>query len=148
MRKVEIKGKRRNVERGVSSLGNFSRTMPALARAQRVTERASRFGFDWPTSEPVWDKVHEELSELKTAVSSGDKSRVREEMGDLLFSLVNLSRFFELEAEETLSRSVDRFLKRFRHIETTIRERGKSLTGASLEEMDLLWEEAKRMERK
>ncbi|TAK04517.1 hypothetical protein EPO44_06645 [bacterium] len=148
MKKVEIKGKRRNVGRGVSSLGNFSRTMPALARAQRVTERASRFGFDWPTAEPVWGKIQEELGELKTAASSGDKSRVREEIGDLLFSLVNLSRFFDLEAEEALSQSVDRFLKRFRHIETTIRERGKSLTEASLEEMDLLWEEAKRMERK
>ncbi len=122
--------------------------MPALARAQRVTERASYFGFDWPEAEPVWDKIEEELNELKTAVASGDKNRVREEIGDLLFSLVNLSRFLDLEAEEALSRSVERFLKRFRHIETTIRERRKTLTEASLEEMDLLWEEAKRMERK
>lgn len=126
----------------------FPKSMPALARAQRVTERASRFGFDWPNAEPVWSKIEEELNELKTAVSSGEKSRVKEEMGDLLFSLVNLSRFYDLEAEEALSRSVDRFLKRFSHIETKVRERGKTLTGTSLEEMDLLWEEAKKMARK
>ena len=77
--------------------------------------------------------------------SSGDEGRVKEEMGDLLFSLVNLSRFLEFEAEEALSQTIDRFLKRFSHIETKIRERGKTLAEASLEEMDLLWEEAKRM---
>ena len=148
MKKAKIKAKQRDAKDIASSLGKFSKTMPALARAQRVTERASYFGFDWPTSEPVWGKIKEELNELKTAVASGDKSHVKEEMGDLLFSLVNLSRFLDLQAEEALCRSVGRFLKRFHHIETTIRERGKSLTEASLEEMDALWEEAKRMERK
>ena len=148
MKKVKIKAKQRGAIRAVSSLGNSPRTMPALTRAQRVTERASSFGFDWPTPEPVWGKIEEELNELKTAVSFGDKNRVREEMGDLLFSLVNLSRFLDLEAEEALCQSVERFLKRFHHIETSVRERGKSLTEASLEEMDALWEEAKKMERK
>lgn len=148
MKKVKTKAKQRGIGKSVSSLGRFSKTMPALARAQRVTERASQFGFDWASPEPVWGKIEEELSELKTAVSSGDKSRVREEMGDLFFSLVNLSRFLDLEAEESLSRSTDRFLKRFHHIEKTFGERGKSLTGASLEEMDALWEEAKKMERR
>lgn len=121
--------------------------MPALARAQRVTERASYLGFDWPGPDQVWDKIEEELSELKTAVSTGDKNRVREEMGDLLFSLVNLSRFLDLEAEEAIAQTVDRFLKRFAHIETRIRDQGKTLAEASLEEMDSLWEEAKRIER-
>ncbi len=145
MKKVKTKRKRQDAVRGGSSLGTFSRKVPALARAQRVTEKASHFGFDWAGPEPVWGKIEEELSELKSAVASGDKSRVKEEMGDLLFSLVNLSRFLELEAEEALSQSTDRFLKRFSHIETKIRERGKTLGEASLEEMDLLWEEAKRM---
>lgn len=130
-----------------SALGEVPRTMPALARAQRVTERASNVGFDWPGPEPVWNKVEEELSELKTVLSSGDKNRVKEEIGDLLFSLVNLCRFFDIEAEETLSETVDRFLKRFAHIETRIRERGKTLAESSLEEMDSLWEEAKKKER-
>lgn len=147
MKKVKTKTKQRGAGKNTSSLGNFSKTLPALARAQRVTERASHFGFDWPTPEPVWGKIEEELSELKTAVASGDKSRVKEEMGDLLFSLVNLSRFLDLEAEEALSQGIDRFLRRFHHIEITMRERGKSLTGASLEEMGALWEKAKKMER-
>ncbi|MBI2350520.1 MAG: hypothetical protein HYV00_03395 [Deltaproteobacteria bacterium] len=145
MKKVKTKRKQQDAVRGGSSLGTFSRKVPALARAQRVAEKASDFGFDWAGPEPVWGKIEEELSELKSAVASGDKSRVKEEMGDLLFSLVNLSRFLELEAEESLSQSTDRFLKRFSHVETKIRERGKTLSEASLEEMDLLWEEAKRM---
>lgn len=145
VKKVKTKRKQQDAVRGGSSLGTFSRKVPALARAQRVTERASHFGFDWPEPGPVWGKIEEELSELKSAVASGDEGRVKEEMGDLLFSLVNLSRFLELEAEEALSQTIDRFLKRFSHIETKIRERGKTLTEASLEEMDLLWEEAKRM---
>ena len=147
MKKVKIKAKHRDAGRTVSSLGKFPRTLPALARAQRVTERASQFGFDWPSPEPVWGKIEEELSELKTAVASGDEGRVKEEMGDLLFSLVNLSRFLKLEAEEALSQGVNRFLKRFHHIEKTFDERGKTLTEASLEEMDALWDEAKKMER-
>ncbi|MGH7773179.1 MAG: MazG nucleotide pyrophosphohydrolase domain-containing protein [Candidatus Binatia bacterium] len=129
------------------SLGNVPRTMPALARAQRVTERASHFGFDWPSAEQVWDKIEEELNELKGAVSSNDKSRIGEEMGDLLFSLVNLSRFLGVEAEDILTKTADRFINRFAHIETRIRERGKTLADASLEEMDSLWEEAKKKER-
>lgn len=148
MKKVKSKAKQPDAGGTISSLGEFPKTMPALARAQRITERASRFGFDWPNVEPVWSKIEEELNELKTAVSSGEKSRVKEEMGDLLFSLVNLSRFLDLEAEEALSRSVDRFLKRFGHIETRVREKGKSLSETSLEEMNVLWEEAKKMERK
>ena len=113
-----------------------------------MTEEASRLGFDWPSVEPVWNKIEEELRELKEAVSSGDKKRIREEMGDLFFSLVNLSRFLDLEAEETLRRATDRFLKRFKHIEARLGEGGKTTAESTLEEMDSLWEEAKRLERK
>lgn len=148
MKKVNTRAKRRGANRTTSSLGGFPKTLPALARAQRVTERASRLGFDWPTPEPVWGKIEEELNELKSAVSSGVSVRVKEEMGDLLFSLVNLARFLNLEAEEALDQSAERFLRRFSHIETSIRERGKTLSEASLEEMDALWEEAKKMARK
>ena len=147
MKQTKRKPKQRRDSKPTSSLGEFPRTMPALARAQRVTEKASYFGFDWPGPEQVWDKVAEELTELKSAVASGDKDRTREEMGDLFFSLVNLSRFLDLQAEEALSQTIDRFLQRFAHIERRIRERGKTLAGASLEEMDSLWEEAKETER-
>lgn len=143
----KVKTKKRAAGRPISSLEKSPKTMAALARAQRITERASHVGFDWPSPEPVWGKIEEELSELKTAIASGDRKNVKEEMGDLIFSLVNLSRFLGLEAEEALSQSVDRFLKRFHHIEKTLGEREKTPAGASLEEMDALWEEAKKMER-
>ena len=124
----------------------FPKSMPSLARAQRVTEWASGFGFDWPAAEPVWKKVEEEWHELKTAVSSGDKQRIGEEMGDLFLSLVNLSRFLNVEAEDALSEGVDRFLRRFAYVEKKIQGQGRTLSEATLEEMDAFWEEAKRTE--
>lgn len=144
---AEIKAQERKAIGVTSSLGELPRAMPALARAQRAGERASYIGFDWPGPEQVWDKIEEEWSELKTALSSGDKGRVGAEMGDLFFSLVNLSRFLEVEAEEVLAQTVDRFYKRFGHIEAKIRERGKTVAEATLGEMDALWEEAKKIER-
>ncbi|HKA33594.1 MAG TPA: MazG nucleotide pyrophosphohydrolase domain-containing protein [Candidatus Binatia bacterium] len=126
---------------------SFPKSLPALARAQRVTEWASTLGFDWPESGPVWKKVEEEMDELKKAASSGDRRRVSEEMGDLLLSLVNLSRFLEVEAEDSLGDAVERFLRRFAHVEARIEGQGRKLRDASLEEMDRFWEEAKRMER-
>jgi MazG family protein len=125
----------------------FPKSMPSLARAQRVTAWASEFGFDWPAVEPVWKKVEEELAELKAAVLSKDTDRVGEEMGDLLLSLVNLSRFLNVEAEDALSGAVDRFRRRFAYVERKIQEQGRTLSEATLDEMDAFWEEAKGMER-
>lgn len=143
---VKAKAEKNRARKSTSALGDLPRAMPALARAQTLTERASLLGFDWPKVEQVWGKLEEELAELKTAVSSGDKGHTSEEMGDVLFSLVNLCRFTNLNAEDALARCVDRFLKRFAHIETRIREKGKTLAETSLDEMDSLWEEAKKME--
>jgi uncharacterized protein YabN with tetrapyrrole methylase and pyrophosphatase domain len=126
----------------------FPKSMPALARAQRVTEWASTLGFDWPQIAPVWKKVEEEIEELKTAAASGDPVRTEAELGDILFSIVNLSRFLHVEAEGALGAAVERFLRRFAHVEARIEEQGKKLGDATLEEMDLYWEEAKRLERK
>lgn len=123
------------------------KAMPALARAQRVTERAAEFGFDWPAPEEAWKKVEEELGELKKALRSDRTGRAKEEMGDLLFSLVNICRFLDIEAEEALSQTAHRFLSRFAHIETRLREQGKTLADSSLKEMDSLWDEAKKLER-
>ena len=125
----------------------FPKSMPSLARAQRVTEWASGFGFDWPSVEPVWKKVEEEWRELKAAVSSEDNQRIGEEMGDLLLSLANLSRFLNVEAEDALSEGVDRFLRRFAYVESKIGDQGRTLSEATLAEMDRFWEEAKRAER-
>ena len=125
----------------------LSKFMPALARAQRVTEDASKVGFDWPEVEPVMKKLDEELNELKSAMASGNKARIRAEMGDVLLSLVNLSRFLNVEAEDALSEAAERFLRRFAYVETKIQEQGRTLSEATLEEMDAFWEEAKRAER-
>ncbi|HET8564232.1 MAG TPA: nucleoside triphosphate pyrophosphohydrolase [Candidatus Binatia bacterium] len=143
----QIKAKEKEERQAKSSLGDLPKAMPALARAQRITERASHVGFDWPNAEPVWQKIEEELAELKSASSSGNKRRIEEEMGDLLFSLVNLSRFFGIEAEDTLGGTVERFIRRFSYIEDKLREAGKSLATSSLEEMDALWDQAKKLER-
>jgi uncharacterized protein YabN with tetrapyrrole methylase and pyrophosphatase domain len=122
--------------------------MPALARAQTITERASQVGFDWANIDPVWEKVDEELAELKTAYATGNRNRTGEELGDLFFTLVNLSRFLGLQSEDLLNRATERFMKRFRYIETQLREAGKSPMASSLEVMDRLWLEAKQLEEK
>ena len=130
-----------------SALGNLPRSMPALARAQTITERASQVGFDWPDIAPVWHKVEEELAELKTACSSGDKQRTAEELGDLFFSLVNLSRFLAVRSEDVLAQATERFIKRFNYVESRLQDEGKSLAASSLKIMDRLWDEAKARER-
>lgn len=144
--RLEIKAREKRGGETKSALGNVPKAMPALARAQSVTRRASHLGFDWPSIEPVWGKVEEEIAELKNASASGDKTRAGEELGDLLFSLVNLARFLDLEAEDALAQTVERFTRRFHYIEGKLSETGKRLDQSSLEEMDKLWEEAKKIE--
>ncbi len=145
--RLRIKAGEKKADDGKSALGNVPKAMPALARAQRITERASHLGFDWPDVGPVWQKVEEEIQELKAASLSRDKSRIGEEMGDLFFSLVNLSRFLDLQAEELLAQTIDRFTRRFHHIEAKLKEQNRSFDQASLEDMDALWDEAKELER-
>lgn len=144
--RLQIKANERKDGESKSALGNVPKAMPALARAQSITRRAAHLGFDWPDIEPVWGKVEEEIRELKNAAASGDKARSGEELGDLLFSLVNLARFLDVEAEEILAQTIDRFTRRFHHIETKLRKANKSFDQSSLEEMDRFWEEAKRLE--
>jgi len=146
--KQRLKIKAKEKDGSGSSLGDIPQAMPALARAQRITERASQLGFDWPDIEPVWKKVEEEIQELKAAALTGDKIRSGEEMGDLLLSLVNLARFFDLQAEDVLAKSIDKFTRRFNYIEIGLKKTNRSLGAASLQEMDTLWDEAKELERK
>jgi len=144
---AELKARERGSDEPQSALGSLPKSMPALARAQAVTERASRVGFDWPSVDPVWEKVEEELRELKTACASGSRERMREEMGDLLFSLVNLARFLDVSAEDALSRTIERFFARFNYIESKLHESGKTPAASSIDEMERLWQEAKRIEK-
>jgi len=143
MKAAEKRGK---APQAVSVVSNVPRAMPALARAQRVGDKAAAVGFDWGEVEPVWKKIYEELRELKEATNEGEVGRIRDELGDVLFSLVNLSRFYKVQAEEALGETIGRFQKRFAHIEKRLSEQGKAPENASLAEMDALWDEAKQEE--
>ena len=142
--KVKALEKPANGAQGHSLFTSVPRAMPALARAQRIGDKAAGVGFDWPDAEPVWAKVEEELGELREAAATGRADRVEAELGDLLFSVVNLSRFLKVQAEEALEGTIGRFQKRFAHIERALAARGKTVGEASFEEMDGLWEEAKK----
>ena len=129
---------------GKSVLEGVPRELPALARAERLTEKASRIGFDWPDVRGARAKVDEELAELDEAVAGGDRRRMEEELGDVLFALANVARKLSIPPEEALRGSVDRFVARFQYIEEQLEHRGIPHAGASLEEMEALWLEAKR----
>ncbi len=142
--KVKALEKSSDGAQGHSLFTSVPRAMPALARAQRVGDKAAGVGFDWPDVEPVWRKVEEELEELREAAGTGEaQHRVEAELGDLLFSVVNLSRFLNVQAEEALAGTIERFHGRFAHIERELAARGKTVSEASFEEMDALWEQAK-----
>lgn len=133
-------------------LGGVARSLPALTRAQRVGEKVSRVGFDWPDARGSRGKVAEELGELDAAIASGDKDRVEAELGDVLFALVNLSRHVEIDAEGALRRTIDKFTRRFDHVESRVRAvhggwpASRADDRLTLEELDGYWDEAKRAE--
>jgi tetrapyrrole methylase family protein / MazG family protein len=129
-----------------SALAGVPNHLPALLHAQKITEKASRVGFDWDHVDPVFGKVLEELKELEETLFSGDQERMEAELGDLLFAIVNLGRFLSINPEDALRKTIARFMKRFAHIENTLRACGKGLQETTLEEMDLLWQEAKQAE--
>lgn len=138
-----------------SIFDGMPKALPALQRAGRVQEKASKVGFDWERREDVWKKVHEEVGEFHEATEDAIKSgttdagamaKVEEEFGDLLFALVNVARFVDVHPEEALHRTVDKFIRRFRHIEKRLKDVGKSFEEVDLEIMDGFWEEAKRLE--
>lgn len=137
--------KRDEGKRG-GALAGVPRSMPALARAYRLTRKAARVGFDWPDVPAVRSKVAEELGELDAASASGHESHIDHELGDLLFAVVNWGRKLGLDAEESLRHANARFEERFAFIEEQLAVRGKTATESTLEEMDRLWEEAKRAE--
>ncbi len=141
------KGPRPDPIEGPSLLDGIPEHLPSLSRAYRITQRVSRAGFDWPDRTGVLKKMEEEMEELRSALSSGHRGKIQEEMGDLLFVLVNLARFLRIDPEKALKKTIRKFIWRFRYIETTLLKRGKSLGQSNLSEMDGLWEEAKRKRR-
>lgn len=126
-----------------SALDGVPLQLPALLQAHRLQEKASLVGFDWADLPPVIEKVEEEWGELRQAYSQGDRSEMERELGDLLFSVVNLARFLKLSAEDALRKANRRFTQRFHYLEQRLKEEGKDWKETSLAEMDALWEEAK-----
>ena len=126
-----------------SVLSGVPRSLPALVKANRIQDKVAGVGFDWEAPEQVWNKVKEELQEFQDEVNTGNQSRMENEFGDVLFSLVNYARFLGLNPENALERTNKKFTKRFQYLETKAKSTNKSLKEMSLEEMDVFWEEAK-----
>lgn len=124
-------------------LGGIPTALPALTRAFKLTAKAAKVGFDWPEVEQVIEKIHEELEEVKEASSGGVRDRIEDEIGDLLFSVTNLARHYGIDPERALRRTNAKFERRFAAVEKGLEQQGRALDGASLEEMEALWVQAK-----
>ena len=128
-------------------LDGVTQGLPALLRAYKLQSKAAKVGFDWPDVKGVWDKVQEELAELQEALASGDRAAAENELGDLLFALVNYARHQKIEPEVALNGTNNRFAKRFAHVESCVEASGKAWQDFSLDELDQFWDEAKRLEK-
>ncbi|MGO4705239.1 nucleoside triphosphate pyrophosphohydrolase [Microvirga sp. 2MCAF38] len=129
-------------------LGGIPTPLPALTRAQKLTTKAAKVGFDWPETKQVVDKIHEELEEVREAAESGIRDRIEDEIGDLLFAVTNLARHHDIDPEAALRRTNAKFERRFSAIEAALAKANRTLDEASLEEMERLWVEAKLQDRK
>jgi XTP/dITP diphosphohydrolase len=135
--KLKLKEGKKSVLEGVP------RSLPALVKANRIQDKVAGVGFDWEEPQQVFEKLQEELDELRQEVRSGDKSKVEQEFGDVLFSMINYARFLGVDPENALERTNKKFIKRFQYLEQKSKEIGRSLKDMTLEEMDVFWEEAK-----
>jgi len=132
-----------------SVLEGVPKSLPAMVKANRIQEKARGIGFDWDKQEQVWDKVKEELSELQTEVENGaDHARIEDEFGDVLFSMINYSRFIGVNPEDALERTNKKFIHRFQYLEEKVAEQGKKMADMTLGEMEAIWQEAKTMPKK
>lgn len=143
-----IKKRTKQQKSQTESMLSIPREFPALMRADKVQKKAAKVGFDWDSVEGAFDKVHEELDELKEAVMIGKADNTCEELGDLLFSVVNVSRFIKVDSEEALTGATDKFIDRFSKVEEMAKERGLDMKETSLEELDKLWDLAKQVSKK
>jgi MazG family protein len=134
-------------KKGGSILEGVSGSPSPLSLAYRLTEKASGVGFDWPDVKGILKKLDEEMKELREALSLEKRHRIREEIGDLLFVIVNIARFLEIDPEAALRRTIEKFTSRFHYIERSLQKKGKTLQESNLLEMDRLWEEAKKRKR-
>jgi len=137
--KLKLKEGKKSVLEGVP------KSLPALVKASRIQDKAKGVGFDWEEPHQVWDKLQEELTELQEEVASGDFDKIEGEFGDVLFSMINYARFLDINPEDALERTNKKFIKRFQYLESKAGELGKPLSDMTLAEMDVFWNEAKKL---
>mgnify|MGYP000850935992 FL=1 len=137
--KLKLKEGKKSVLEGVP------KSLPALVKASRIQDKVKGVGFDWEEPHQVWDKVQEELQELQDEVAIGNQDKIEAEFGDVLFSMINYARFLNVNPEDALERTNKKFMKRFMYLESKASELGKPLMDMTLAEMDVFWEEAKRL---
>ncbi|MCF7818647.1 MAG: nucleoside triphosphate pyrophosphohydrolase [Kiritimatiellales bacterium] len=138
------KSEKQEGDKPASIVAGIPKHLPALQKAHQVQKRAARAGFDWPHVDDVLDKLHEEIGELKEAMGRNHEGDIRDELGDLLFSVVNLSRFLGHNPEELLNQNIKKFIKRFQSVEDQVHASGKDFKAFTLDELDAFWDEAKR----
>ena len=138
-----IKMEEKNQQTYTDTLLSVPRAFPGIMRAAKVQKRAAKVGFDWADSQGAWDKLKEEIDEVRAAEQSGNAEAVAEEVGDLLFSVVNVTRFLKVDGEEAISKATDKFISRFDKMEQLAVSKGLNLKDLSLEQMDALWDEIK-----
>ncbi len=124
-------------------LGGVPRSLPAMVKAFRISEKAAAVGFDWESAEDVWGKVHEEIAEVEAEMQSGDKAKLEAEFGDLFFALINACRKSGIDPENALELTNKKFINRFNHLEKRVAEQGKMVSETPLEELESYWQEAK-----
>lgn len=137
--KLKLKEGKKSVLEGVP------KSLPALVKASRIQDKVKGVGFDWEEPEQVWEKVQEELQEFREEIEAGNQEKMEAEFGDVLFSMINYARFLNINPEDALERTNKKFIKRFQYLESKATELGKSLSYMTLAEMDVFWNEAKRM---
>ncbi|MES2543668.1 MAG: nucleoside triphosphate pyrophosphohydrolase [Bacteroidota bacterium] len=137
--KLKLKEGKKSVLEGVP------KSLPALVKASRIQDKVKGVGFDWEEPHQVWDKVQEELAELQVEVASGNQDKMESEFGDVLFSMINYARFLNINPEDALERTNKKFIKRFQYLESKADQLGKPLMDMTLAEMDVFWNEAKRL---
>mgnify|MGYP003510132574 CR=1 FL=1 len=137
--KLKLKEGKKSVLEGVP------RSLPALVKASRIQDKVKGVGFDWEEPHQVWDKVQEELQELQEEVATGNQDKMESEFGDVLFSMINYARFLNINPEDALERTNKKFIKRFQYLESKAEELGKPLMDMTLAEMDVFWNEAKKL---
>jgi XTP/dITP diphosphohydrolase len=137
--KLKLKEGRKSVLEGVPN------SLPAMVKANRIQEKVKAVGFDWEQPEQVWEKVQEELGELQDEVKNGNQEKINQEFGDVLFSMINYARFLNVNPEDALEQTNKKFIKRFKYLEEKSNEIGKPLSEMTLAEMDVYWNEAKKL---